>query len=76
MGWKNLLLMGFCIGIASAGLAADEAPARQAKPPAPRPLIGAIRWDAWYAGNAWEPLLAPEQYHDRLPFYGKIDLRK
>lgn len=51
---------------------------------APRPLIGAIRWDAWIGpydakvvgykdiGAAVERHLGPPQFHDRVPFYGKI----
>jgi len=39
--------------------------------------IGAIRWDAWCgnlnkAGLEVERTLGPEQYHCRIPFYGKI----
>jgi hypothetical protein len=42
-----------------------------------RPLVGAIRWDAWYApespvGRAVEKSLAPERYHWRLPFFSKV----
>jgi hypothetical protein len=39
---------------------------------ADRPLVGAIRWDAWFAGGHYERFLAPELWHDRLPFYGKV----
>jgi len=50
------------------------------EPPAPagRPLVGAIRWDAWHRvpadGIAWpvramERSLAPARYHHRLPFF-------
>ena len=43
-----------------------------------RPLVGAIRWDAWthWAGeNEWggyEACLGPRQWHDRLPFYARV----
>lgn len=34
--------------------------------------IGAIRWDAWFAGNTYESNLAPPQWHSRLPFYASV----
>lgn len=40
-----------------------------------RPLIGAIRWDAWYGGQVTEEVeesLSPSQYHFRLPWFAKI----
>jgi hypothetical protein len=41
-----------------------------------RPLVGAIRWDAWHgrgtAGQAVERTLAPTNYHDRLPFFATV----
>ena len=42
-----------------------------------RPLVGAIRWDAWYAPRdpvteAVERSLAPPRYHYRLPFFAKV----
>jgi hypothetical protein len=42
-----------------------------------RPSVGAIRWDAWYdpadggVARAMERALAPERYHDRMPFFGQ-----
>lgn len=36
-----------------------------------RPVVGAIRWDAWTAGSEWEANLGPAQWRGRLPFYGK-----
>ena len=51
----------------------------------PRPLIGAIRWDAWHRprtagepGGAGGPVLAmirslaPQRYHGRLPFFASV----
>jgi hypothetical protein len=40
-----------------------------------RPLVGAIRWDAWVGdlssvGTQVEASLSPSVYHDRVPFYG------
>lgn len=41
-----------------------------------RPIVGAIRWDAWHGsasevGLIVEKTLAPGHWHHRLPFYGK-----
>ena len=43
-----------------------------------RPLVGAIRWDAWYAPgtevtSAVERSLSPTRYRWRLPFFAKQD---
>ena len=42
-----------------------------------RPIVGAIRWDAWHGdasevGLIVEKTLGPSHWHDRLPFYGKV----
>ena len=42
-----------------------------------RPLVGAIRWDAWHGdastvGLMVEKTLAPSHWHYRLPFYGRV----
>jgi hypothetical protein len=42
----------------------------------PRPLVGAIRWDAWYSPGsmpteAVQTSLAPEKYRWRTPFFAK-----
>jgi hypothetical protein len=42
-----------------------------------RPLVGAIRWDAWHGskggpGLAVDRSLGPEKWHSRVPFYGKV----
>jgi hypothetical protein len=44
---------------------------------ASRPIVGAIRWDAWYdpssvPGQAVERSLGPNKYHFRLPFFGRV----
>lgn len=36
-----------------------------------QPIVGAIRWDAWYAGSPYEYNLSPGQWQDRLPFYAQ-----
>lgn len=45
--------------------------------PSPRPVVGAIRWDAWHGdkgvpGRAVEKSLSPRHWHDRLPFFAKV----
>src|SRR5262245_51755568 len=40
-----------------------------AAPVVAKPLLGAIRWDGWFANNPYQQNLAPAQYQDRLPFY-------
>ena len=42
-----------------------------------RPIVGAIRWDAWHGeqgtpGLAVQRSLAPRQWHTRLPFFAKV----
>jgi len=44
---------------------------------APRPAVGAIRWDAWHGqqgspGKAVEKALGPAEWHYRLPFFAKV----
>ena len=48
-----------------------------AVPQEARPIVGAIRWDAWHGdasevGLIVEKTLAPRHWHARLPFYGKV----
>ena len=41
----------------------------------PRPLVGAIRWDAWTGGAVTEQVkktLGPRKYHDRLPWFAEV----
>lgn len=45
--------------------------------PEGRPVVGAIRWDAWHGpasevGLIVEKTLAPKHYHHRLPFFGRV----
>ena len=42
-----------------------------------RPIVGAIRWDAWHGdrgepGKAVEEALGPAKWHSRVPFFGKV----
>ena len=41
----------------------------------PRPVVGAIRWDAWTGGEVTaqvERSLGPPKYHSRLPWFAKV----
>jgi hypothetical protein len=41
----------------------------------PRPIVGAIRWDAWCGGPVTrqvERTLGPARYHYRLPWFGRV----
>lgn len=41
-----------------------------------RPVVGAIRWDAWYGEGSpvseVEKTLGPRKYHHRLPFFAQV----
>ena len=40
-----------------------------------RPLVGAIRWDAWTGGGVTEQVertLGPKKYHGRLPGFAEV----
>ena len=39
---------------------------------AERPIVGAIRWDAWTEWGWWQQFLAPEKWHSRLPYFAKV----
>lgn len=57
-------------------LAFNCAGAQEAGPMA-RPIVGAIRWDAWHGdasnvGQVVEGTLGPKRYHHRLPFFAKV----
>ena len=68
---RALLRLGLA-GLASAAPWGRAAAGRNA-----RPLVGAIRWDAWYAPHdlataAVERDLTPPQYRFRLPFFAAV----
>lgn len=57
------MLLLFCYGVTAA---ADERD---------RPIVGAIRWDAWTGGEITaqvERTLGPGKYHDRLPWFATV----
>jgi hypothetical protein len=58
------------VGVLSLHMATESHAAMEN--PHTRPIVGAIRWDGWFAGNPWEKYLAPKQWRDRLPFYSRI----
>ncbi len=74
---SSLCRAGRCAALAlvlSLGAARAAAPSGAASPDAeaPCPILGAIRWDAWFGskgvpGEAVERSLGPERWHSRLP---------
>ena len=65
-----LLLVG-------AGPAANAAPAALAAAGNTPPIVGAIRWDAWYGATGpvkhTEISLGPPKYHFRLPWFARLN---
>jgi hypothetical protein len=70
----------FLSGLAGASLPlliGRRAWAQAASPSRPPPLIGAIRWDAWYdpadekVAQSVERSLGPAEFHYRMPFFGR-----
>jgi len=55
------------------GVALAAGPAAAGRPG--RPLVGAIRWDAWTGGAVTAQVartLGPRKYHDRLPWFAEV----
>ena len=52
--------------VLAVGTGADEP-----RPPS-RPLVGAIRWDAWTDWDLYANTLAPPEWYYRLPFYARV----
>jgi len=63
---------------ALAGVGSAQEPPIPTPPPAkrPPPLVGAIRWDAWYGKEGpvkeVERSMGPKKFHFRLPFFAQI----
>jgi hypothetical protein len=62
---KKLIL--FCIGIIILSSCFSQ-----------QPIVGTIRWDAWYYGNSNDTItniiaknLQPKEFRNRLPFFAK-----
>lgn len=76
-----ILMSVACLSIGALTMSTASAPpttAPSTMPASPRPLVGAIRWDAWYGprevpGKAVQESLGPKKWHDRLPFYAKAE---
>jgi hypothetical protein len=76
--------LGLSVALISKAFAADRdaAASPPAKLPAPaasshgRPLVGAIRWDAWQENGdiqaTVERTLGPSHWHYRLPFFAQV----
>jgi hypothetical protein len=64
---RNLAtILAFLLIVWSRSVAAEERP---------RPVVGAIRWDAWTGGAITEQVersLGPKEYHDRLPWFAEV----
>ena len=57
-----------------AKLTPSPTPTNTPAPPQGKPVVGAIRWDAWFGdlsrvGTSVESTLSPKHWHHRLPFY-------
>ena len=68
---RFLLAASTCVAALSASAQGSSASVA----PRGRPLIGAIRWDAWSGGPTTrhvEKTLGPKQYHWRLPWYAEV----
>ena len=62
-----IVFLLICLIVPGAGAAEEKAP---------RPVVGAIRWDAWSGGGVTEQVektLGPEKYHCRLPWFAQVD---
>ena len=59
--------------LASTGAAVAAEPVAIDRTP---PIVGAIRWDAWYGSNGpvkhAEISLGPPKYHFRLPWFARV----
>jgi hypothetical protein len=67
----------FALALMLTAWAAEPAPKEKGTMGSPpRPVVGAIRWDAWHGdkgvpGQAVERSLGPKRWHARIPFFGK-----
>ena len=77
---RRTLVASLAAGLVPPALSALSLKGFAAPAAKPRPLVGAIRWDAWYAPGsmptkAVENSLSPEKYRWRTPFFAKGDNR-
>jgi hypothetical protein len=70
MNWHVQMVAGLALALACTAAWAAE-PAGQA-----RPIVGAVRWDAWYGRGGpvaeVERSLGPKKFHFRLPFFAQV----
>jgi hypothetical protein len=64
-------------GLAAGSLSARPAPLRAEQAGATRPVVGAIRWDAWQSPGSMPTeavtrALSPAHYWHRLPFFAQV----
>jgi len=64
-------LVWCCVCVPDFGQQPNALPSSE-RPLPPRPSFGAIRWDGWFQDNPWQRNLDPQQWHDRVPFYGRV----
>ena len=69
--WVLALFSALILADVNPGAADTGAPVTE------RPIVGAIRWDAWHGdasevGLTVERTLAPKHWHHRLPFFGRV----
>ena len=72
--WWSVLLVLLAALLSAQDLAVSR---RHGSVALPRPLVGAIRWDAWHGkqgvpGRAVEASLSPAKWHYRLPFFAQV----
>jgi len=74
-----LILLAIVVGLLGQGCRRMEVNTYAAAPHRSRPIVGAIRWDAWIGdapgsdvGRQVERSLGPERWHSRLPFFARV----
>jgi hypothetical protein len=74
MTWSYLVRT--IVGSIAIAFATESTPCPAASTSESRAIVGAIRWDAWSGGGVTEVVektLGPEKYHDRLPWFAKVN---
>ena len=72
---RNLLFLLFLTIAGSSVYGCDNPSEKPDYPSGEKPMISAIRWDAWTGGEITvqvEKTLGPAKYHHRLPWFSKI----
>ena len=75
----HLVLLAIVVALPSRGLERSGSDMYSAARHHSRPIVGAIRWDAWIGdaadsdvGRQVERSLGPERWHSRLPFFARV----